>query len=127
MSATKPWDILQVAVTRSYLANDSNRLGPEVALVIGAAPLAGEREGLARKSRRYHVNKAAPLSAVKGMHIIPDGERLENPILLPLHKNFTAIRVKLDGADDPVSKEQAAEYRASSAREQNQLIQASPL
>jgi len=35
---------------------------------------------LTRKSSRYHVNKSSPRLSVKGLHIIPNRERIENAV-----------------------------------------------
>jgi hypothetical protein len=86
----------------------------------------GDGERLARKSRRYHVNKSSPCCAVEGSHVGPDGKGREKSVGLPLRKNGCAVGINLNGADGSPPEQVAAEYAATSACEKSQLIQRTP-
>ena len=78
------WDVLKQCESRSHLANDSNGLRPEVALVVFASLLSSDGERLAGKARADDIDAAPPLSPVEGTNVRPDGELIQTPISLPL-------------------------------------------
>jgi hypothetical protein len=82
---SESWGVFHVDVPRHHLANDAGELSPQPgALASESFATAGKADILARESTRYHVNKAAPWSSVKGAHIIPNRERREVSGVLPV-------------------------------------------
>jgi hypothetical protein len=79
--------------------------------------LANDGDVLAWKPPRYHVNKSAPWSPVKGLNVIPDRERRENAVILSGGKNASGVWFTLDSADGAPSEQFASQYATSSARE----------
>jgi hypothetical protein len=70
-----PGDILEEAHTGLALADDALDGGPEVSRVVGAAPLAGEGEGLAGVAASDDVHQSAKASAIEGAQIRPARRR----------------------------------------------------
>jgi hypothetical protein len=60
--------------------------------------------------------------SVEGTNIIPNWERWQVSFILPLHESSGAEGVELHGANRSPSKQLAAKYAASTAREKCQLI-----
>ncbi|KAH0533612.1 hypothetical protein FGG08_007633, partial [Glutinoglossum americanum] len=117
-SNNKHWAVLHERVPRSYLANDPGEFLPESApFTVEPVSLAGGANVLARKAARYDVNNASPRSAVKTPHVIPDGKRRQNSVVLSLHKNARGVGVTLDRADCPPPEELPCKYASASARE----------
>jgi hypothetical protein len=77
---------------------------------------------LAREASRHHVNTPSPWLSVKGLNVIPDREGGEASIVLPGDQNVPCVGIPLDGADSSPSKQFAAKYASTSAREKCQLI-----
>jgi hypothetical protein len=69
------------------------------------------------KPARYDINNASPWSAVKGLHVIPDGKRVQAAVVLSLHKNACGVGVPFDGAYGSPSKEFSPKDAATSACE----------
>jgi hypothetical protein len=72
---------------------------------------------LTGKAARYHVNKAAPWSSIKGANVIPNREGREKAIILSLDKYACGRGVAFNSADRSPSKQLAAKNSATSARE----------
>jgi hypothetical protein len=103
------WAVLHEDVARSYFANDPRHVLPHPATLSGdACPFSGAADVLARKASRYHVNKSAPRSSVKGLNVIPNRERREKAFILPSGKYSGGIGFPFDGADGSPSKQLSA-------------------
>jgi hypothetical protein len=117
------WGVFHERESRSYFANDARHVLPHSAsLSINPRATAGAANVLARETSRNHVNNASPRLAVKGCHVIPNGERFQVAVVLSRHKNACCVAVPFDGANCSPAEEFAAEYSATSAREKSQLI-----
>lgn len=101
----KVWHVLQERESRSHLANDSDGVGPEVAVVVGSALPAGDAERLAGETGRDDIHNSTPRLTVEGSHVVPDGERRQRPVFLSSHEYFSAVRVDFNRAHDSVSKQ----------------------
>jgi hypothetical protein len=69
------------------------------------------------KPARYDINNASPWSAVKGLHVIPDGKRVQAAVVLSLHKNACGVGVPFDGAYGSPAKEFSPKDAPTSACE----------
>jgi hypothetical protein len=103
------WNVLQEDDSGSHLANDPDRLGPEVSIVSLGLPSTGRRERLAREASRDEIHDATPGSSVEGSRVIPDREQGKHAVSLPTQQEFAAVRVDLDSADWRVSSEDGGE------------------
>jgi hypothetical protein len=86
-SPHKSGHVLQEDVAGSNLAKHTGDIGPDPALVRGAAALAGMRERLAREPRRDEIHDATPRSAVEGGKVVPDRSRIQGRWLHPRHED----------------------------------------
>ncbi len=77
-----PRHIFEHDVWGTDLLDDTVRLGPKVALIIGAESLPGETEGLAGEAGRDDLHASTPGLAIKRSNIIPDGEGFEMAFFL---------------------------------------------
>lgn len=121
-SNNKHWAVLNECVAGSYFAKDPGELAPQAApLALEPVSPPGATDVLAGKPARYDVNNSAPRSAVKGSHVIPDGKRFQEPVVLSLHKYACAVGVDLNRADRSPSKERASENAAPGACEEREF------
>lgn len=119
----------------SYLANDAGKLPPEAgAGAVEPGAFAGDGDVLAGKAARDNETMAEaaqraddrPAGRVangEGADVVPDGERREEPFVLPRGEDGAGIGVELDGAHGALPEEQGPEETAATAREKCQLIQ----
>lgn len=120
------WHVLQEREARSYSANDPNRLGPEVPLVVSSELLSGRAERLAGKSAGDDIDAASPRRAVERADVIVDLEGGEDPVSLSGEEHGAAVGVLLDGADRSPSEQHGSIETAACACEQRQLTHANP-
>jgi hypothetical protein len=126
-SMNEHWAVLHEDVLGSYFANHPRHVPPHAgALSVKTVALAGDADVLAGKAARNDVNNAAPWSSVKGLHVIPNRERREKPVVLPCDKYACCVGLPLDGAHGSPSKQVPAENSSTSAREKSQLMHALP-
>jgi hypothetical protein len=117
-SNNKRWGVFHEDVARFHFANDSGHVLPHAAAVsFDSGAFAGDADVLAWKPARYDVNNASPWSAVKGLHVIPDGKRVQAAVVLSLHKNACGVGVPFDGAYGSPAKEFSPKDAATSACE----------
>ena len=117
-ASSEHWGVFHKDVLRSYLANNPVHFPPESrAGAINAGTFTCRADVLAREASRYHVNKAAPWSSVKGAYVIPNRERREKAVILSGEQYACGIGFELDGTDSSDSKQFAAKYASTSARE----------
>jgi hypothetical protein len=122
--SSEHWRVFHVCVSRLNFANDAGHFHPQSAsLSLDSGAFPGSTDVLTRKAARYNVNKPSPWASVKGPNVIPDWEGRENSVILSLGKNASGIGFPFDGANGAPSKQFAAEYSSTSAREKSQLIQ----
>lgn len=91
-----PWNIFEEDECRADLTNDSLKMGPNVARIAAAKPLARATVRLARVARRDDLHEAAPRSAVEGLNAIPDRSRIQRRRLHPGHENARRVAVPLN-------------------------------
>jgi hypothetical protein len=116
------WRVLHERVSRSYFANDPRHVRPHpAALSCDACTFSSGADVLAREASRYHVNKAAPLSSVKGLNVIPYRERREKAFILPSGKYSGGIWFPFDGANGAPSKEFPSEDTTSCPCEESEF------
>lgn len=114
----KQWGIFQERVAGSNLANDAEHLGPESGpFSFDARPPSRTADVLARETSRYHVNKAAPWSSVKGPNVIPNREGREYAVILSGEQYARGIGLNLDSADGTPSEDCPSQNASTSARE----------
>ena len=118
------WDVFQQAESRSHLTNDPDGVGPQVAGIVFAFLLTGNGERLTGKTCRNHVNPSSPWASVKSSDIVPDGEGIEVAFFLSPKEDFSAVRIDLNSAHCPESKQDRSENSSTSASEKCQLIHA---
>jgi hypothetical protein len=110
-----PGNVLGKYVPGSCICHDPSHFRPEVVCIVRAR--SRRTVGLAGKPARNHVNTAAPRSAVKGSHVIPNRERRENSIILAGGEYARGIGVPLNGAHGSPPEQVPREYSSTSARE----------
>ena len=116
------WAVLHKRVSRSYFANDPRHVLPHsAAFPCDARSLSGAADVLARKASRYHVNKAAPRSSVKGLNVIPNRERREKALILSGGKYSSGVGFPFDCTDGFPSKQFSAKDAATGPREESQF------
>ena len=114
--------VLHEHVFGSYFAHDARHVVPQSAsLSVDAGSLSGEADVLARKSSRYHVNKASPRSSVKRLHFRPNRESWEGSIVLSLNQNLCAVGITLNGADTSPAELVAREYSSTRSSEEGEF------
>jgi hypothetical protein len=112
------WAVLHEHEAGSNLANDPRHVLPHAAaLSVNACALSGNADVLAREAARNHVNKATPVSSVKGPNVIPNREGREKAVILSGGKNARGVGLPFDGAHSSPSEQVAAEYSSTSACE----------
>jgi hypothetical protein len=84
---------------------------------VNAGSFAGGGYVGAWKPARYNINKSSPWSSVKGLHVIPDGKRVQAAVVLALHKNACGVGVPFDGAYGSPAKEFSPKDATTSACE----------
>jgi hypothetical protein len=123
-SVRECWRVFHEHVSRSNFANDSAHFAPQpTSLSIETLAGSGNADVLARKSTRYHINKSTPGSPIKGSDIIPNWKRLKHSVVLSRQQYVSGVLVSLNGANTAPSREDAAKYSSTSAREKCQLIE----
>jgi len=80
-------DVFKEHEPGSNLANDSSELGPEVALVFGAEPLACSGKGLTRISASDEIHLSAQPAAIKGRGVVPDRRAIQGLVFHPRHES----------------------------------------
>jgi hypothetical protein len=125
--ASENWRVFHERESRLYFANDPRHFRPQSAPG-SADTFAFPRRGdvLAGKSARYDVNTASPSFSIKRPHVIPDGKRRQESVVLSCDENACGIGVVLNGADGSPPEQFPAEYSSTSAREKSQLIHVVP-
>jgi len=98
-SSNKPRHVLQEDESRSYLANDPGDVGPEPPFVLGAEPLAGRAERLAREARRDAIHDSTPRAAVEGFEIRPQRRCIQASRFHLARQDFAAEGFPLHHAD----------------------------
>nr|WP_290564883.1 hypothetical protein [Akkermansia sp.] len=117
-ASSEHWGVLHKDKSWSYLANNPAHFPPEPGtLPINTGSFSCRGNVLAREASRYHVNKAAPRSSVKGAYVIPNRERREYSVILPGEQYACGIGFEFDGANGADSEQFAAKYASTSARE----------
>ncbi len=122
------WDVLQENKSGATFGDDAGDMGPEVTGVVGAAPLAGNRERLARIARKQEVHRATPRAPVEAGKVVPDRSRIQGLVFHPGHEDARGEGVPLDMTHSPVSwlGEDKPKVESSGAGTERQPEQASP-
>jgi hypothetical protein len=76
------WNVLQECESRSYVANDSDRLWPHVSFIVGGPSLPGDRKRLTGKPACNHVNTMSKSSRVERSDVIPNWEQAKHAVAL---------------------------------------------
>ena len=97
------WDVLQERVSGSNIANTLDRLRPLVPFVVLSFFLACNREWLAGKPCRNHVDKALVLFRGTGLdemvNVSEDWGFVEEAVFDPLREDFLAVFIEFNVAD----------------------------
>jgi hypothetical protein len=109
-------DILEEDEGRFDLADDAGDMGPEVARVIRAAPLARHGERLARIARSDDVHRAAPWAAVEGSNVVPDNSLIQGRIFHPRHESGCGVGFPFDMAHSTIARDGDGEPEVETAR-----------
>ena len=121
--SSEHWAVFHPCESGSNFANDAGHVAPHRRPgPVDSSASTGCADVLARETARYHVNKSAPRSAVKGLNVIPNRERRENAVILSLDKNACGVGSPFNSADCAPSEQVASENSSTSAREKSQLI-----
>ncbi|MEK7424206.1 MAG: hypothetical protein AAB131_10240 [Actinomycetota bacterium] len=105
--------VFQEDVVGSHVANGSENIWPEVAIVGGASTSACNGERLARKARNHDVHRASPCSTVEGPQVVPDWGVVEKAFGDAALEDLDTCRLVLDVADGDEVVEAAGECGAS--------------
>lgn len=122
-------DVLQEHERRLALADDAGDVGPEMARVLGATPPSGDRERLARITRKHDVHRATPKAAIEGGKIVPERSRIQGRVFHPGHEDGRGIGFPLDVTHSAISGlgDGEAEVEPAGAGTEREPEQASPL
>jgi len=96
-------DILEEDEGRLNFGDDAGDMGPEVARVVRAPALAGNRERLARIARSDDVHHAAPRVAVEGRNVVPDNSLIQGRVFHPRHESGCGVGFPFDMAHSTIS------------------------
>lgn len=89
-------DVLKEDPSGPALFDDAGNVGPEVALVVGAAALSGLTEWLAGIACQNGVHDAAPGSGVEGGNVAPDRRGVQVSGSLCSHKSGARVGLPFD-------------------------------
>ena len=109
-------DILEEDEGRLDLADDAGDMGPEVARVVRAPPLARDGERLARIARSDDVHRAAPRAAVEGGNVVPDRRAIQGRVFHPRHESGCGEGFPFDMAHSTISGDGDGEPEVEPAR-----------
>ena len=96
-------DIFEEDEGRFDLADDAGDMGPKMAWVIRAAPLARHGERLARIARSDDVHRAAPRAAIEGSNVVPDNSLIQGRVFHPRHESGCGEGFPFDMAHSTIS------------------------
>jgi hypothetical protein len=91
-----PLDVFEEDPRRLRLAHDARDVRPEVARIVRAALVAGDRERLARITRSDEVHDSTPRAAVEGCEIVPNRRVAQGRVVHPGHECGRRMGVSLD-------------------------------
>lgn len=89
-------DVLAEEEGRVGLLQDAVDLGPEVALVVGSAAVAGDAERLAGVASNDEIHASTPRCAIEGAEIVEDRSRIQRRLRHPFHEAGCCESVPLD-------------------------------
>jgi hypothetical protein len=92
-------DVLEADDAGLALSDDAGDVGPEVALVVLGAQLAGDGEGLAGVAAHDEIHRPTPASSVEGDEVAPDRSRIHPPFFHALDQYGGSIGFPLDVTD----------------------------
>jgi len=98
------FDVFGEDDARSDFGDDALDLGPEVAGIVLAAPLARVAERLAGITGREDMNAIAPRSAVEGSEIVPYRRRIQGRVTHPGHESGRGVSFPLDVTNSSISR-----------------------
>lgn len=101
--------VLREDKRRLHLANNSEHLEPQTrtsSFQTDSFPCT--RDVLAGEASADDVDVSAPLGAVEGIDVVPDGELIEEAVALALGEDSLAVLVDLDGADSAPAEQTTA-------------------
>lgn len=98
-----PFDVFEEAPFGLHLPDDPADVGPEVAGIVLASPLAGEAERLAGITGSEEMNAAAPRAAVEGGNIRPDRSLIQGRVCHPRHESGRREGFPLDVTNSSIS------------------------
>ena len=96
-------DVFEKDEGRLDLSDNPRDMGPEVAWVLDAPPLARHGERLARIARSDDVHRAAPWAAVETGNIVPDRRVIQGRVFHPRHESGCSEGFPFDMAHSLIS------------------------
>jgi hypothetical protein len=113
-SINEHWRVLHEHEPRCHFANDPGHFQPKAAaLSVESVAPAGDRNVLAGEASGHNINSSAPRLAVKGPHIVPDGEGWKQSIALSGEQHASTVGIKLNSASGAPSKQVPSQDAAS--------------
>ena len=114
-SSNKHRTVFHERESRSNIADNSRKLAPQSATrAVDARAFSRHGDVLTGEAAADDVDAAAPRAPVERAHVFKDGERREEAVALPRHKDSAAERFDFDGAYGAPSQERSGENAASS-------------
>lgn len=92
------WNVLEEEEASAHLASNPPDVGPEPALVVGAAAGAGQGVGLAGEARRDEIHASSPASGREGREVAPDRSAIQGRFFHPGHEDGCSETLPLDSA-----------------------------
>nr|WP_231376177.1 hypothetical protein [Magnetospirillum fulvum] len=89
-------DVFEKDGAGPHLPDDAGDVGPQVAGVFDAAPLAGGAEWLARIARSEDIHDATPWAAVEGGNVVPDRCLIQFLCCHPRHERGRSVGFPFD-------------------------------
>ena len=119
------WHVLQHDDAGSHVADDSERVRPEVPFVTGPKSGSGDAMGLTRESRSDDVHQSGQWSEIGASDVSDDGRPIEQTVTYPGLQDSLAVVIYFHVADAADAQTGEAQPQAEPlvAAEQGQVVQ----
>lgn len=102
-------DVLEENPSRLTLSDDPGEVGPEVPLVMGAAALARDGEGLAGIAAVHEIDVASQPASIQGSQVRPDRGTIQPSVLATPNEHVLTVRVRFAEPDGSVVRDDLRE------------------
>lgn len=123
------FDVFEEAPFGIDFTDDPSDLGPQMAGIVLAAPVAGKGEGLAGISASDDMNLSTPRLAVEAGKVTPDRRRIQGLVAHPRHESGRSEGFPLNVTDSAISRlrNMQSEFKAADSGAECQAVEWSVL